>query len=534
MKNKTSILIVASVAFVAIVVISFAMTSDVFRDAPDPDAPTDQVAVELVADGFVSPVGYVSADDGTGRMFVVDQVGLVEIVDDEGNLIEGSFLDIRERIVNLSPGYDERGLLGLAFHPNFDMNGRFFVHYSAPLREGAPEGWDHTSVISEFSVDEDNPNVADPNSERIMITFDQPQSNHNGGHIVFGPDGSLYIPLGDGGGSGDEGLGHPDMGNGQDISTPLGSILRIDVNQEGSYSVPLDNPFVDDEEGLDEIFAYGFRNPYHISFDRGGDNELFVADVGEDLWEEVNIVRAGGNYGWNIREGTHCFDPDDPTDPPDECPTIGARGEDLIDPIFEYRNARHDGLGVAIVGGYVYRGEILTGLEGDYVFADWSRGFEGGDGSVFAATLEDNEWSMRELSVSNGNDEGRLGLFIKGVGEDADGELYLLATENSGPSGNTGRIYRIVDFDEPDDEPDEVTIRMEDNAFDPEVVTVSEGTEVRWINEGAEIHTVTSEGNFDSGNVEAGETFIHTFDQSGTFDYICTLHPGMEGTVVVE
>ncbi len=402
-----------------------------------------EVGLELVAEGFSSPLGLIPSNDGTGRKFVIDQAGLIRIIDGEGNLLERNFLDLRGHMVELRTGFDERGLLGLAFHPDFGENGRFFVYYSAPLREGGPAEWDHTSTIAEFRVDDNDPNVADIDSKRIILEVDQPQFNHNGGHLVFGPDGYLYIAFGDGGGANDVGLGHPDIGNGQDTRTLLGSILRIDVDGDEPYSVPRDNPFVEGD-GLDEIFAYGLRNPYHISFDRGGTNELFAADVGQDLWEEVNIVTRGGNYGWNIREGMHCFDSETPADPPVECPTVGAAGEALIDPILEYRNARNDGIGIAIVGGYVYRGDSIPGLVGNYLFADWSRGFGEGDGSVFVAEQGNGEWTWRELVISNGREDGRLGLFITGVGEDHNGEIYLLTTENAGPTGETGKVYKMV------------------------------------------------------------------------------------------
>jgi hypothetical protein len=259
--------------------VSFTLGVSAPVDPVDPGE-LQTIAIELVADGFTSPLAYVSPNDGTGRMFVVDQIGLIRIVDADGNVLDENFLDIRDRMVSLQTGFDERGLLGLAFHPNFSSNGRFFVHYSAPLRPGGPEGWNHTAVISEFMVTGMNGNMADAASERIILQVDQPQANHNGGYIMFGSDGYLYIPFGDGGGSNDTGTGHPAIGNGQDITTLLGSILRIDVDQGDPYGIPSDNPFVG-QEGRDEIFAYGFRNPYRSSFDAMGSNELFAADVGQ-------------------------------------------------------------------------------------------------------------------------------------------------------------------------------------------------------------------------------------------------------------
>ena len=226
------------------------------------------------------------------------------------------------------------------------------------------------------------------------------------------------------------------------VSPEDGTGRMFVVDQGDPYSIPDDNPFVG-EEGRDEIFAYGFRNPYRISFDAMGDNELFVADVGQDLWEEVNIVTKGGNYGWNIKEGTHCFDPENPEEPPEECPDVGPQGEPLIDPILEYRNARNEGIGIAVIGGYVYRGEAINDLVGDYLFADWSLGFGEGDGTVFAASSANDDWDFREMAISNKANQ-RLGSFITGIGQDADNELYLLTTENSGPKGNTGKVFKVV------------------------------------------------------------------------------------------
>lgn len=412
------------------------------------------IGLELVAEGFTAPLELVPAGDGSGRLFVADQIGVVRILTDEGELLDEPFLDVRDRMVGLRPGYDERGLLGLAFDPNFEDNGFFYVYYSAPRRPEAPGGWDHTSHLSRFVVSTADANEADPDSEQVVLRIDQPQSNHNGGKIAFGPDGYLYLGLGDGGGAHDTGVGHVDDwyeanegGNAQNVTeTLLGSILRIDVQVQDAYLVPADNPFVG-EDGLDETWAFGFRNPYRFSFDAGGDGELFVADVGQNLFEEINIVTAGGNYGWNVKEGTHCFSPETPNQPPEECPDTDPQGRPLIDPIIEYENANlPGGLGRAVVGGYVYRGEALPGFAGRLVFGDWSTSFSVGDGTVFVATRPDVEgemWPFEVLEVATAGD-GRVGEFILALGEDADRELYILTTEASGPSGTTGKVYRIV------------------------------------------------------------------------------------------
>jgi glucose/arabinose dehydrogenase/plastocyanin len=519
------------IIFVAVIIlIAGAVTYFVLQRSPGQDNETEltqEVGLNLVAQGFVSPVAFVSAKDGTGRMFLVDQIGVIKVIDSQGQVLD--FLDLRNRLAAITPAYDERGLLGLAFHPDFKDNGRFFVYYSAPLRSGAPSGWDHTSVLSEFSVSDNNPNMADSGSEKVILRIDEPQSNHNGGHITFGPDGYLYIPLGDGGQANDVAPGHSEIGNGQDKSTLLGKILRIDID-DSPYSIPQDNPFVG-KDGLDEIFAFGFRNPYHISFDEGGSHELFVADVGQNLWEEVDIVTKGNNYGWNIREGKHCFNPEDPDQSPAECSLIGLGGETLSDPVIEYGRT----FGVANVGGYVYRGELIGGLKGNYVFADWSKGFDAGDGSLFAATEKDGEWSFRELKIS-GKEDGRLRLFIKGIGQDEENELYVLTSEVLGPNGTSGKIFKIVPPGTAggDASAGEQTVLIKNFSFNPSTLTIQAGTKVTWKNGDSVVHTATSQGNFDSGNLSKGEEFTFIFDSAGTFNYICTPHPFMKGKIIVQ
>ena len=343
-------------------------------------------------------------------------------------------------MVRLAPSYDERGLLGLAFHPDYAHNGRFFVYYSAPLRRGGPGGWDNTIHLSEFKVSSD-PNRADPASERIVLQIDEPQPNHEGGALLFGPDGLLYAAVGDGGGSGDNDMGHSPGGNGQDPNVLLGKILRIDVDHGQPYAIPGDNPFVDGG-GAKEVYAYGFRNPYRMSFDMGGNHELFVADVGQNLFEEVNIVTRGGNYGWNIREGLHCFNSGDPSSASANCPSAGARGEPLLNPILEQDHSK----GIAIIGGYVYRGHAIPGLAGNYLFGEWALSYSSPSGRLFAATrpaAAGQAWPVRELSVT-GNPGGKLGHFLLGFGQDGQGELYVLVTDNSGPAGSSGKVYKIV------------------------------------------------------------------------------------------
>jgi glucose/arabinose dehydrogenase len=412
-------------------------------DDPVPD-PVSEVGLQLVAEGFTNPVLLRMAPDDSDRKFIVDRIGTIRILTANDELLEEPFLDLRDAIVELSEDYDERGLLGLAFHPQYATNGRLYVYYSAPLRDEAPDDWDHTARLSELTVSDPSANRVDPESERVLLAIDQPQGNHNGGTVTFGPDGLLYLSLGDGGASNDVGEGHPPLGNGQDATTLLGSILRIDVDRGDPYAIPDDNPYVG-VEGADEIYAHGFRNPYRMSFDLAGDRELFVGDVGQVRWEEIDIVTLGGNYGWNIREGTHCFDPQDETMEPAACPSEGWNGESLLPPILEYPNADAEGgIGVAVVGGFVYRGAAMPDLVGDYVFGDFSASFEAPMGSLFAGDrADDGTWSMRRLSIS-GNAGSSLERYLLGLGQDSLGEIYALTSDEPGPRGTTGRVFRIV------------------------------------------------------------------------------------------
>lgn len=407
------------------------------------------LALEPVAEGLTSPLWLLPAPGDEDRLFVVDQAGQIRVIDN-GELVEEPFLDVTDRMVELMEEFDERGLLGLAFHPEYAQNGRFFVYYSAPLRDGAPDNFNHTATISEFTVTEDDPLRADPDSERVILEVDQPQFNHNGGTLAFGPDdGYLYISLGDGGGGNDVGVGHnEEIGNGQDRTNVLGAILRIDVDGEEPYAIPDDNPFADEGEAAPEIYAYGFRNPYRMSFDSAGDNELFVGDAGQERIEEVSIVTRGGNYGWFIKEGTECFDAENPETPPEECADEGPFGEPLIDPVIEYQNTKQggDGIGLVVVGGFVYRGSAMPELEGSYVFGDWSASFEEPSGTILVASPPDGDgmWPVTETGIS-----GQDGLdgFVLGFGQDADGELYVLTSESTGPTGDTGQVRRIVPAD---------------------------------------------------------------------------------------
>jgi glucose/arabinose dehydrogenase len=306
--------------------------------------------LRVVAEGLASPIALAEAPDGTGRLFIVDQIGLIRVLLPDGTLLSDPFLDVSTSMVALRTNFDERGLLGLAFHPQFASNGRFFVYYSAPLRPGAPTDFDHTARISEFTASP-GANMADAGSERIILEVDQPQFNHNGGTLAFGPaDGYLYISLGDGGGANDVGVGHVEDwyaanagGNGQDVTeTLLGNILRIDVDGGSPYAIPADNPFVG-RDGRDEIWAYGLRNPYRMSFDMAPPHVLLAGDAGQLLAEEVNLIVRGGNYGWNVKEGLYCFNAAANLEPFDDCPdVVGAghpdAGASLLPPVIAYPN----------------------------------------------------------------------------------------------------------------------------------------------------------------------------------------------------
>ena len=377
------------------------------------------VEFETIASGLTSPVGIVNADDGSDRLFIVDQTGIIQIIQDD-TLLSEPFLDVSDKIVNLDTSYDERGLLGLAFHPNYETNGRFFIYYSAPKTES---GIDHESILAEYQVSAD-PNIADPNSETILYRVDQPEANHNGGQLAFGPDGYLYIGLGDGGGAGDD---HGIIGNGQDINTSLGSILRIDVDSATPYAIPPDNPFVG-TNGLDEIYAWGFRNPWKFSFDREN-GDLWVADVGQDEWEEIDIVEKGKNYGWRILEGTHPYDPD-------LADLLGIDIQTLAEPIHEYSHS----VGRSITGGYVYRGSTSTQLQGTYVFGDWSTSFFIPNGKLYyVKEIEPGVYERFGLRPSQS-----FNRFVLSLGEDEQGELYVGSKTTLGPTGDSGDVRRLI------------------------------------------------------------------------------------------
>ncbi|MDS0477900.1 PQQ-dependent sugar dehydrogenase [Natrinema sp. 1APR25-10V2] len=374
----------------------------------------DAIGLEPVTDELAFPLAVEFAPDAD-RRYVAERDGRIRVHESDG-LRDELLLDLRETV--LSGG--ERGLLGMVLHPEFGDNRRLFVHFSAPRRSGTPQEFDHTGILAAFEASADGRRVK-RDSSRVVLEIPQPADFHNGGGLAFGPDGYLYVGIGAGGGGG---------GGGQDVTTDfLGSVLRIDVDERAAdraYTVPDDNPLVG-RDGLDEYYAWGFRNPWRLSFDG---EDCYVADVGESDYEEVNLVEKGGNYGWNVREGTQCFKADD-------CPertADGVRGgERFRDPIIEYPHPPADTAvsGVSVIGGYVYRGTALPALEGAYVFGDFVP-----SGRLFAAVpSDDGLWPTTAVRVTDGATPERLISF----GQDGDGELYAL-----GAGGDGGGVFRIV------------------------------------------------------------------------------------------
>ena len=367
----------------------------------------DSAALEpaFPALAFNQPVDLQNAADSSGRLFVAEQPGVIRVFENTPGVSSSRvFLDIRDRVV--SGG--ERGLLGLAFHPDYAQNGYFYVNYTTPgpLR----------TRISRFQVDAADPNRALPESEQALLSFEQPFDNHNGGQIAFGPDGFLYVATGDGGSGGDP------QNNAQNRSNLLGKILRIDVDQpEGgsAYGIPPDNPFAGNASGYrEEIYAYGLRNPWRFSFDPPT-GRLWAADVGQGRIEEIDLIERGGNYGWRIREGSSCFNP-----------SSGCASEGLIMPVAEYG---HD-LGQSVTGGYVYRGSSAPELEGAYLYADYVSGRVwalryNGPGNVENTLLFDTDYSVSTFGV---DEQGELYLV------DRAGSLYRFVSAGSPTSSESG------------------------------------------------------------------------------------------------
>jgi glucose/arabinose dehydrogenase len=367
--------------------------SNVFR-FPNASEVEKRFTIQDVFPGlkFKRPLELQKAGDGSGRVFVVEQGGQIYVIENKPLIKAELFLDISNRIDNSG---NEMGLLGLAFHPDFKKNGLFFVNYTNST----------STVISKFKTDPSNLNRADPSSEEIILTFAQPYSNHNGGQLAFGPnDGYLYIGVGDGGSGGDP------HGNGQNCSTLLGKILRIDINKKDpglNYSIPPDNPFVNNsQDKREEIYAYGLRNPWRFSFDPQS-GRLWAADVGQDRVEEIDLIDKGKNYGWNIMEGSLCYNP-----------SSGCHTSGLELPVYEYRHP----LGDAITGGYVYSGQKLPVLHGAYIYSDY------GTGLIWGLWYEAGN-KPQNFTLANTK------LNISSFGIDENNELYMTAFD--------GKVYNL-------------------------------------------------------------------------------------------
>lgn len=363
---------------------------------PTLDLTSITIDLQQVVEGFNQPVGIANAGDGSQRLFIVEKRGIIRILRD-GALIGTPFLDISDRVGSSG---SEQGLLGLAFHPGYADNGLFFVNYTDLAGN---------TVISRFSVTAE-PDQANPDSELVLLTLEQPASNHNGGHLAFGPDGFLYIGMGDGGAAGDK------FRNAQNGQTLLGAILRLDVahaSEAQPYAIPVDNPFIGDPTVRDEIWAIGLRNPWRYSFDRVT-GDLYIADVGQDTYEEINIQPAdstgGENYGWPIMEGQHCY------------PGGGACSQaDLALPVVEYQHS----YGCSVAGGYVYRGQEFQTLTAIYFFGDYCSGRVWG-----LMRSADGGWQVAQLAQGS--------IALSSFGEDEEGELYVLDFRG-------GVLYKIVE-----------------------------------------------------------------------------------------
>jgi glucose/arabinose dehydrogenase len=403
-----------------------------------------KIKLEEVAGGLTHPLAMVSIPDGSGRKALIEQTGLVRIIDQRGRLLPEPFLNIQAKLVHLEPFFDEQGLLGLAFHPDFKNNGKFYIAYSAPLRGDAildkKLWWAHTNTVAEMTVSKGNPNKANANSEKVISQIDWPQFNHNGHWMDFGPDGKLYISTGDGGYANDWGIGHNvTTGNGQDLMSVHGKMLRLDVDKEDF--VPDDNPYVGRSDANPLIWAHGLRNPWRCSFDMAGGRELYCGDVQQNSFEEVSIVSKGANLGWRKMEADKCFDYVNPNAHPATCDKTG-----LTEPIMVYKNctAQPQGcFGISVTGGYVYRGPHAP-WQGKYIFGDWSKSFATMDGQIFFGTKgSDGKWAMEKATVEGTNPVP----YILAFGQDDKGEVYALTSISTGPVGGHDKIYRIVPTD---------------------------------------------------------------------------------------
>jgi glucose/arabinose dehydrogenase len=364
--------------------------------------------LEKVADGLDGPLALENAHDGSGRIFVGEQAGRIMVIRN-GQVLKTPFINIRNLLVPMKNEYMDMGLLGFAFHPDFRHNGRFFIHYSRPSKKG----FNNTSVLAEYKVSDTNPDVAGTKG-KILLEVEQPEANHNGGNIVFDEKGYLYIGFGDGGGQGDK---HGTIGNGQDLNQLLGKIIRIDVDHGDPYAIPADNPFT---KGRKEIWCYGMRMPWRISFDNAT-HQLFCGDVGQDKYEEVDIIEKGRNYGWRAMEGFHIYDS-----------ALYKKENAYSLPIAEYPHPE----GVSITGGYVYRGKEFPAMNGLYIFGDWAF-------KLFYLQKDDSGKWIKQDCHFNGKKDNTFKFRVNSFGEDENGEIYVVTQDEVGAISPTGVIYKI-------------------------------------------------------------------------------------------
>jgi glucose/arabinose dehydrogenase len=424
--------------------------SGCFTQQDDQAIEQERVGLETVATGLTQPTNLAHAPGDDDLWLVTEQAGTVRAVTSDG-LVGEPVVDVGDELVDRSSW--EQGLVGIAFHPDFTDNRTLYLRFSATPRDGTPADYSHTFVLEELRLTEDRRSVV-TDSRQTILEIPQPGPVHNSGAMAFGPEGLLYVGVGDGGGDQfDTGPGHASDwydhnkgGNGQDVTENLcGSVLRLDVDSAENgqaYSVPESNPLVD-SEGLDEHYAWGLRNPWGFSFH---DGQLFTADVGQDNYEEINIIEKGGNYGWNVREGPECFfnvpsPSKENRQTPESCPEETPRGKSLRTPIVSYAHQQTEQRTTSAVGGYVYGGSEIPWLEGSYVFGDF---FRNGSAHIFSASPPDNgdgAWSMTELDVA-GREGNRLSEALTAFGEAENGELYI-STINFQNDGS-GSIYRLT------------------------------------------------------------------------------------------
>jgi len=396
LKARARAVQVLLIIMLSCLLLASACTAQSNPSTPNPGTTPEDFRFTAVADGFNQPLGIVNAADGSNRLFIVERGGRIIALSASGERLSSTFLNVSDVITDAR---GEQGLLGLAFHPDYESNGRFFVNYTIDQPDTSVRGnYPYQTVIAEYRVSND-PDLADASSAKTIMTIDQPAWNHNGGHLAFGPnDGYLYIASGDGGDGGDP------RQLGQALYTGLGKILRIDVDSENL--IPDSNPWASSPDAEKSIWSYGLRNPWRFSFDRAT-GDMYIGDVGQNKIEEISFQPdgvGGLNFGWRTMEGSSCFSPSN------NCDTTG-----LTLPILEYEHSGENG--VSVTGGYVYRGEKLESLQAKYLYADFA------SGRIWVASREGDSWQNAIFTDTDYN--------ISSFGEDEAGELYVLDYKGS-------------------------------------------------------------------------------------------------------